>query len=269
MKTLKPNTVQSYLSSLASIHKLRDLDCDNFNDYMLKSIFKGAENLAFYESMKKGARKVMTLPLLKILSHRLAVSEKCNLDKQVLWTAMTVAFYGSFRFGELLSMSHTSYNKGETLLWEDVEFKKGCIIIHLKITKARSKGGDFVDLFQLEDPTYCPVKACEKLCKMTCKKKDKPVFMLENSKLLTSALLNSTIFKLLNPVIGESAKMITGHSFRAALPSALANRPDIASDEDVRKWGRWDSSSYKAYTRLNPNKRRFIFDKMLTALTSL
>ena len=63
--------------------------------------------------------------------------------------------------------------------------------------------------------------------------------------------------------------MITGHSFRAALPSALANRPDIASDEDVKKWGRWDSGCFKKYTRLDPYKRRFIFNKVVSALNSL
>jgi hypothetical protein len=64
-RKLKPLTVQSYLSSLASIHKLRDLDFSVFDDYIVKRALRGAENLNFYSSMIGGARKVMTLPLLK------------------------------------------------------------------------------------------------------------------------------------------------------------------------------------------------------------
>jgi hypothetical protein len=60
--------------------------------------------------------------------------------------------------------------------------------------------------------------------------------------------------------------MITGHSFRAALPSALASCPDIASQDDIRQWGRWTSDSYLLYTRLKIRQKKLIFAKIVSAL---
>jgi hypothetical protein len=67
-------------------------------------------------------------------------------------------------------------------------------------------------------------------------------------------------------VLGEEAVHITGHSFRAALPSAMANCPDIANESDVKLWGRWNSSAYKLYTRLTPRQKRVIFEKIMSSL---
>ena len=178
-KNLKPSTIQAYLSSLMMVHKLKSLDCQNFSDHLLTSMLKGAENLSFYKQMSKGARKAMTLPLLKILSHQLAQSDKSVFDKQVLWTAMLVAFFGSFRFGEILSPGRSSFNKIETLLWEDVEVKRESVIIHLKVTKSKTRGGEFVDLFELPNSLYCPVSAIKKLKKMKTGEGCSPVFRLK------------------------------------------------------------------------------------------
>ena len=68
----------------------------------------------------------------------------------------------------------------------------------------------------------------------------------------TSGSLNTSLVKLLQLVIGDSAVLISGHSFRAALPFALTNRPDLASDKDIKQWGRWSSASFQLYTRLKP-----------------
>ena len=269
-RKLKPLTVQSYLSSLASIHKLRDLDFSVFDDYIVKRALRGAENLNFYSSMIGGARKVMTLPLLKILGHRISISDWNDWDKQVFWTAATVAFFGSFRFGEILAISQSSFHEAETLLWKDISIKDDTAVIHIKMPKSRKLEGEFVDLFQLRGQGYCPVSALKRLKKMALlSKNDKPVFTLNSGKFLNSTLLNSTLYSLLQPVIGESAAMITGHSFRAALPSALANRPDLASDEDIKLWGRWSSPCYKRYTRLKPMQKRIIFEKIVTSLKFL
>jgi hypothetical protein len=74
----------------------------------------------------------MTLPLLKILSHRIASESWPELNKQCFWTAFTVAFYGSFRFSELVSQSGKNYNSKETLLWSDIQFGKDFVVIHKK-----------------------------------------------------------------------------------------------------------------------------------------
>jgi integrase len=246
--------------------KLRKLDSSGCQDFLVKQTLKGAENLEFYKSFSSSCRKVMSFPLLKILSHSIATQSWPECDKQCFWTAYAVAFYGSFRFGELVSESENSFNERDTLLWSDITFGNDFVVIHVKIAKNRKKDGEYIDLFLQPDNHYCPVKALMRLKKLTAPCKNDPVFKLKNGTFLTTTTINNTLHKLLTPFLGEAAKSISGHSFRAALASALASRPDLATSDDVRNWGRWSSSSFLLYTRLKLNQKRVIFNKVISVL---
>jgi hypothetical protein len=37
------------LSSLAVIHKLRNVSAENFDNFIIKNLIKGAENISFYD----------------------------------------------------------------------------------------------------------------------------------------------------------------------------------------------------------------------------
>jgi hypothetical protein len=50
---LKPSSVKSYLNSLATLHKLRNIPYENFSCYLVKTLVRGAENLNFYNTEKK------------------------------------------------------------------------------------------------------------------------------------------------------------------------------------------------------------------------
>jgi hypothetical protein len=265
-KNLKSSSAKSYVSSLAFYLNLRNLDSQCCSDFLVKTVLRGAENMEFYKSFSKGCRKTMTLPLLKILSHSIATKSWNNQDKQCFWTAFAVAFYGSFRFGELVSGSEKIHNSMETLLWSDIVFKDDFVIIHIKITKTKKKNGEFIDLFLQPDNHYCPVKALSRLKKLVSPSSNDPVFILSNGKLLTSGIINKALMELLTPTLGEAARHITGHSFRAALASALASRPDMASSEDVRAWGRWNSDSFQVYTRLKLSQKRLLYNKIVSVL---
>ena len=67
--------MKSYLSSLATIHRLRNVSDENFSNYIVKTIVRGAEILALYEDYTKETRKVMTLPLLRLIGHEIACSD--------------------------------------------------------------------------------------------------------------------------------------------------------------------------------------------------
>ncbi len=70
---------------------------------------------------------------------------------------------------------------------------------------------------------------------------------------------------MFGPVIAN----LSGHLFRAGIPAALYNKPDIASESDVMSWGRWSSESYKLYTRLKLSTRKIIFDKIMCAIMKI
>jgi hypothetical protein len=267
IKGLKHSTVQSYLSSLLFFHKLRKLDESGFTSFIVKTMLKGAKNLEFYTDLTKPTRKAMSFPLLKILSHEIASKNWDPERKQVIWTAMVTAFFGSFRFGEILSKSENAYNENETLLWRDVIFSKGAVTITVKLPKNRKACAEYIDLFSLPDSRFCPILALRKLRAIHKAKSDShPVFSYTNGSMLTPTVINNTLTLLLTPHLGEEAALYTGHSFRAALPSALASCPEISSDELIKSWGRWTSSSFKLYTRLKLNQRKYIFDKIVESL---
>ena len=264
-KVLKPSTVKSYLSSIKIIHGLANVEYLG-NHPVISSMLRGAENLAMYNNKGYTGRKVITLALLKLIGHQIAVSNWCADSKITVWGACVVAFFGSFRFGELLPKKSYAHCNDETLLWNDIKFRKdGSVLIHIKIDKSRNMNGSYVDIFEFPNKNCCAVRTLRKMRDLKYKL-GSPVFQFNNGKNICSAQLNSILYKLLKPIIGETASQITGHSFRAGLPSALANNPNMANDNDIKSWGRWSSDSYLLYTKLKLKQKRALFEKIISVL---
>jgi len=265
-KELKPKTITAYLASLSFLHKLKDFSTENFNDFKLNMLLKGASNLQFYKNISANTRKAMTLPLLKLLGHEIAISKFSPNDKKVFWTASCIAFFGSFRCGELFSSNEKVFNPNETLLWKDVEIKDDHVKIWIKIPKSKNPKGEHIELFSFPGHNCCPLLAIKNLKNFEPRNADSPVFTLENGTFLTIKLFNQTIRNFLEPHLGCNANLISGHSFRAAVPSILALNPNIANDEDIKKWGRWNSSCFNLYTRLSLERKRIIFEKIIRSM---
>ncbi len=267
-KGLKSSTIKAYLSTFNLQQRLKGFPSNIFDSATTKMVLRGVENVEFYKELAKPARLVMTLPLLKILGHQIAKSEWSTCDKQTIWTVCTVAFFGSFRLGELLSKNEKTYNRVDTLTWGDLTFRGKSVIIHIRVPKCRQRKGESVEIFRVPNVTCCPVKAISRLrdVKPELRGSHSPVFSMESGTLLTPALMNKCLYKLLSPVLGEKASQLTGHSFRAGIPSALANRPDLASSLDIKSWGRWGSESYEVYARLKPAQKEILFQKIMECL---
>jgi hypothetical protein len=270
VRKLSPETVKVYLSDLKMAHKIRNVEASFENDYFINAMIKGAKNISLYSTICKRSRFVMSFPLLKLLGHEIATSNWSQDSKSVFWTACCVAFFGSFRLGEILPKSDGQ--DPETLSWNQIKFSKnGSVVINIRFPKViRDISGDFVDLFEIKNSSFCPFSALKHLSTLRASTtgSNSPVFQFENGKNLTQRIFSSTVVSLLERHVGREAKNFSGHSFRAAIPSALANTPDLASDSDIMMWGRWSSESYKCYTRLKHNARKAIFEKIVSMYTS-
>ena len=234
----------------------------------MKQVLKGRNNLEIYQAEAKATRKVMSLPLLKLLGHEIAKCDWNKNSKQIVWTAFTMAFFGCFRMGELLAKSEKSYCPEDTLLWKDVKFVgKDHIIIHVKCAKSRRKEGEFVDLFQFEGHKVCPVKALQEL-KNSSSGLDlnMPVFRFSNGLCLTIKSVNGLLTMLLEPYLGENSKEISAHSFRAGIPAVLARFPNESNTDEIMGWGRWKSKECYTYTRLRTEQKRATFFKIMDFL---
>jgi hypothetical protein len=270
-KKLSPDSIKSYISNIKLIHKLKGLPTDGCSSFLCKTLIRGAENLHFYSNEKKEQKKVMSLPLLRILGHELANSNWSDHSKVVIWSTYTVAFMGSFRLGELLAKSETEFNPLETLMWRDIKIMSDdSIQIHVKVPKTRTAKGEHISLFPFPFYGCCPVAAIKKLKSLAEENGDlnKPVFMFDSGRLLTKAKLNKIIQLQLFPHIVIEARYYSCKSFRAALPSALAANPHMSNDSTIKRWGRWNSKAFERYTRLSHSAKRKLFKKFIKALSS-
>ena len=268
-KNLMSSSVQSYVNSLASIQQLMGYESSMFSSLVSKAILRGTENLESSKSRFKHTRKVFTLPLLKLLGHEIAKSNWSEDSKRIFWTCSCVSFFGSFRIGELLASCKNSFDPSSTLLWGDVKLKENCCMIHVKNPKSKKKEGEFVDLFLFPEKSVCPVTSLTSLSNYrNCNDANKPVFIFNNGDLLTPAVFNDTIRKLLRIHLGETANQLSSHSLRAAIPSALAKKPELQNSVDIKGWGRWDSDCYTRYTRLHLERKRAIFGKICNLFSS-
>jgi len=267
-KKLQPNTVRVYISDLKLAHNLRDLDSNFFDDFFTKTMLKGADHINMYESITRKAKLVMTFNMLKILGHQIRLSDWTFEKKKLFWAASCLAYFGSFRMGELLPLNN-NYNMEETLNWTDINFRNdNSALINIKFPKhIKNANGDFADIFSIEGKNYCPILLLKNLkASRLNPTSDSPVFIFSSGKALTINDFTFDLKKLLLPVFGPVIHNLSGHSFRAGIPAALSNCPDLANDNDVCIWGRWSSNGYKAYTKLKQNARRNIFNKILKAI---
>jgi hypothetical protein len=152
-----------YLSDLKLAHNLRGFKTEIFNDFFIKSILKGAENLAVYTNLSKMSRLIMTLPLLKILGYEIAKSAWSLDSKRVFWSACCLAFFGSFRMCEILMSSKKHFNE-QHLTWNRVSFSSSdYATIHIGLPKVNkfSSGhsGDFIDIFKINPKIFAPIPA--------------------------------------------------------------------------------------------------------------
>jgi hypothetical protein len=89
------------------------------------------------------------------------------------------------------------------------------------------------------------------------------VFSFPNGTPLTAKNFVVSIKGLLVKHIGLNALQLSGHSFRAVIPAALASNPSLATDHEIMIWGRWSSDSYKSYTRLKHEAKLAILKKIV------
>ncbi len=101
----------------------------------------------------------MTFEILKLIGHQIMSSDWSEYTKTMVWALSLIAFWGSFRIGELLTSSQAQFDDCTNLTWSDISFKQdGSIVIRIKSPKNAIFPGQFVNLFPCsQDIAYCPI----------------------------------------------------------------------------------------------------------------
>ena len=270
-RKLKNTTVKSYLSSLNVAHTLSGSFSSNLNsDPCVKLAMRGAENIANVNGTCKTDRLPMNIHLLNILRHRISELPWSPFSKQIFWTACTLCFFTSCRMGELVPSQERNFDASTTLLWDNVrEINNTEFIMFVPYSKTTGFKGKIVDIFEIKGDKNCPAAAIRKLRKMMREKTDfksnVPVFSFHSGKNLTKKQINLWLSSLLEDFVDSNHK-ITGHSFRAGIPSTLACYPDEFPNNVIKTWGMWESNSYKLYIKHEREGKRALFEKIVKCL---
>jgi len=123
------------------MHDLKNLDCSGCKNQLVKMLIRGAENVQIYSNNNARNRNVITLPLLKLLGHKIAIQSWPDLNKQLIWTACCLAFFGSLRMGEIIFENEKKFDPRSSFLWEDVKFRNGSVLCNIKSPKSKNRGG--------------------------------------------------------------------------------------------------------------------------------
>ena len=256
------NTTKTYLCHLNSIQKLMGFKKFKLNKY--KNLIRGFQIDENLNKKRKNTRETIDFEALKKIKGEIFNQNTCKLFKKSLWAACSIAFFGCFRMGELVPKLENSTDKNFDLLWGDIELGKKHASIKLKSQKNNILKSQYIHIFKFKDDFTCPIKALKKLKKQAIKmdifSKKKPVFKTGLKKNLTQRKIN-TFLKTQFP-----KNRFSGHSFRAGVPSSLADFPNIANDWHVMGWGRWRSSIFLKYQNRTKKQSKWVFKKIEKAL---
>ena len=270
---LSSSTVKAYISSLNVAHTISNSDSQNLNsDPCMKMIIKGAKNLEGLSQKKSIVRLPMNIDLLDILGHRIYSSNWGTFSKQVFWAACVVSFYTSCRMGEILPSHENGFDPLTTLLWQNVKFRcENEILVFVPYSKTTGFEGKLLDIYPIPGSSSCPAAALTQLKNLATKEGvfdlGKPVFSFKSSKNLTKLDLNKKLKELLGDFCDEN-HTITGHSFRAAIPSVISSYPDKSTVSELKDWGNWHSNSYKVYLKDVRENRKKLFSKIVDCMHS-
>jgi len=166
--------------------------------------------------------------------------------------------------GELLPKLEKHTDKTFDLLWRDIKLGKKHASITLKSQKNQVLKPQKLHIFKLKDKHACPITALWKLKKQTIKKgffsDSLPVFALSKKHNLTQR----KVYEFLKKAFPKNK--FSGHSFRAGVPSSLADFPNIANDWHVMGWGRWRSKIFLKYQNRTKKQSKWAFEKIENCL---
>ena len=237
---IKPQTVESYLSSVRSYCVDRNWDTSIFHNDHIRRLLKGAKSL--YRSTKRD-RPPITLDHL----HALTSSPCYTATDSNLRAAYLTAFFGFLRAGEFTwdqrQYADPRIFQATKATRGDIQFAPNFESLTLTLKSLKSSKTDVehtgvrIVIAASKDPTFCPVWAMRVLFQMDPQPPNAPLFNM-------------------------GAKL-TGHSFRRG---AAQHASDLGMlHHEIQLLGRWSSDAFKLYFTATP-RQRLLLQRQLHAM---
>lgn len=262
---LSPNTISSYLSGIRLVHLTAGLEAPVLRSDIVSQVLTGAKHVDAVTVKSKAFRLPVTPTILRLLKLAISRDDLCQHDSKLYWFLCTLAFHGSFRMGELLCSSPLHFDPNYTLLNSDLKLNTTVINtistpfleVTLKSSKSSLTSAVMIDLFPTNSD-LCPLRAFSKCPAPTSQ--EQPMFRMSSGKLITTRQFNVKLKYWLKDYLDFSKTAVSGHSFRAGIPSIMSSLG--CPDDDLKTIGRWSSRAFKFYTKL-PRTNRLAMAKAM------
>jgi hypothetical protein len=271
-RKISAGTVRIYLSSLKKLKTWKEEWKRGEGNELEKILLRGYQKLGEGNKRNKKPRKTepVNLEILDKIQKGIKRTGWAHGSRKCVWAACLVAFWGSFRLGEIFANKMDCFDKYSDLLWNDIKVKKGGEMI-LKIRGSKTPGppGNRARLYRIQENRFCPITALEKL-KAYQKihnlwKPNLPVFRRASGQNLTKTIfLKSVNYALASG--GRKSFFLTGKSFRSGIPSVLENFPQEFHENHIKSLGRWKSQAYQRYMRNDSLEFKWVFGNIANLL---
>ena len=230
-------TIKVYLSGIRLEHLERGHH-DPTDDELLRLLCKGIKR---YQGDTSRLRLPITINVLKDLKTQLRNNSSYTLvEKRLLWSAFTLAFYAFLRASEFTASG---------LLWSDVQSSPTTVTIHLRQSKTDPFRRGHSVTIQATSTSTCPVRAMNLFIDLTTNRTG-PLYCGGRFNPLSWEQLTRALRMLLQ-LAGYDQNSYASHSFRigAATTAAAAGLPTWL----IKAMGRWSSDAYQSYIHCPAN----------------
>ena len=273
-KGLSYKAIKKHLSGIRRMSLAEGVARPEVTPDLANTLLKGHENLSRdpVEAVAKATHRPISIPFLRLLGHALTKHWKGpEENKKTFWTICMVAFWGSFRAGELLTDQVTTFSTKSDLLGSDVlHMSEDSFALWLRDPKVSKEYGDVVELWKTPQfPNLDPWIAFSKYMawrKTRSFPSSWPLFLRADGMSFSHGYFDTSLKDMISHYSLELEigwNKWTGHSFRSGLPTVLQTAG--FKKKEIKKWGRWSSRAFLLYLR-DINKRFEVQRKMLTKL---
>ncbi len=252
-RSLKPNTIKSYLSSVRSLHTNASLPTNSTISPTIQHIFRGIKRIM-------GKSQKPKLPItLDILQKLAAVGgQQSDIENATFDAAIKLAWSGFLCCGKFTVANGTKFNPLIHLLHSCIQFIPSIDNpTHLRLSLPASKTDPGITILIARAPANsptCPVKALWKVWLMRPDAEpQEPLF----TDAMGAALSHTSFIKVLKQriaAIGPDESLYSGHSFRRGAATSEASVG--YTDYEIQLLGHWHSDAYKLYIDMPPDCTR-------------
>ena len=275
-KKLKAVTIENHLCALRYVHLSKGVFLTSLRPDMIKTLLKGMSHDDLKLKRASVDRLPVTLQVMLLLEMEIEDANNWSREyKLLVWSVATLAFFGSFRCGELLSKKANSIDPDVDLQLKDIRIVKRFVNkekielleVNLKSPKEAKENVKSikVEVFGNGTALY-PLKAFKNyVTRVGVKNGNSAAFRLPVIGLAyRHQRFNNDLKSLLSKHLRYGK--LSGHSFRSGLSSLLGQAG--FSDSEVMAMGRWSSDSFLKYVKTGRLVRSRNSDRVINFVKS-